>query len=444
MSNKRKSREKSPPLSSTSSLLLKQMDSYAISFEQNIVKKRRTDSCSFRNDDELFKNKYKHHNSSNESFYRSNKNKDLYYNNNNKNKNVFIDTFNSYEKNYNASTSYHDDTHHHNKTTKPYNDYCDYKSSNDDGYRSKKYKDNQHHHHYHNDNSNIVIEPMDVLMENDNNDNNNNTNKISHNYMMHEKYMNFRDEYNNQNLKSNSVDANSSSKHYLTKEMRFDLRKNGLIPFSLQIKEIKSLIELRKVCGKKINSPIIEPTANIKLNKMNKSLSNNQILADDPKEQLDKHLKHSRTTKKNDLPEIRLNEFVSCNFTLNYDYTFVIDTTHLYAAFLKQFESIVRMIARRFIENFGNNYTYTIKCNKLNNTDKLHSVQLLKRLFFQNDFDKGVVNWYNDYNKAVVNPLLAKVIICQKLATMSPKTWIGSKYGFYYASSKEDSYVGYV
>ena len=84
---------------------------------------------------------------------------------------------------------------------------------------------------------------------------------------------------------------------------------------------------------------------------------------------------------------------------------------------------------------------YTLK---INNTDKLHSVQLLKRLFFQNDFDKGVLNWYNDYNKAVVNPLLAKVIICQKLATMSPKTWIGSKYGFYYASSKEDSYVGYV
>jgi hypothetical protein len=51
-------------------------------------------------------------------------------------------------------------------------------------------------------------------------------------------------------------------------------------------------------------------------------------------------------------------------------------------------------------------------------------------------------NYYNTYNKAIVNPLLAKIVICQKLETIRPDIWIGTTYGFLCLNILSNSYIG--
>ena len=155
-------------------------------------------------------------------------------------------------------------------------------------------------------------------------------------------------------------------------------------------------------------------------------------------------------------------QFVETSITLNYDYTSYATTNDIYNAFLKHFESMIRILAKTFkeinasylekknlsqliIELFGKNRANQEKKElEEKKVDGLHQLAIKSKLNFKTPLEGNVSMQFNDYNKAIINPLFAKMILIQKLASLNPQKWIGSKYGYFFSSENEkDSYIGY-
>jgi hypothetical protein len=244
----------------------------------------------------------------------------------------------------------------------------------------------------------------------------------------------FCNELNDENNPSSSDNTYSNNKLPKYKEPTHSTDASYIKPQNLTNFRQKRKATNKKIC---FREPVITISELIDRRNLN------------GRKDADENSKKTRTTsiQINEF-EIEYDKFVACNYKLNYDYASFCLTHDICNAFVKHFESIVRLIARVFTTD---NTKYFEKIDEKNIKDHLHQLEIKKKLGFisdqdERDHDQTIIH-YNEYNKAIVNPLYAKIFIIQKLATLKPHEWIGSKFGYQIISSsssslEDESFIG--